>query len=144
MHFELCGAAEVSPSKLAVADVDSEKPKVKGVVSEVGLERDEDHFRSFNLKISVVVKAGKRLNYEEGERMMTTFKKELLGKEVEVATIMVPCPLCGKSFKSEQGMKQHMRLTHAKKAKKRRRTTSKKKAKKASKPRKKTGGSSGF
>jgi len=107
---------EASPSKLVVADVSSKKPKIKGVVSEVGLERDEDHFRSFNLKMGVVVNAGKRLSYEEGERMMRGFRKDFLGKTVEITTTN---------------------------AKKRRRAASKK-TKKASKPRKKAEGASGF
>lgn len=119
--------------------MDSEESKVKGVVKEVGLERDENHFRSFNLKIGVVIKADKSLNYEEGEQMMTWFRKALLGREVEVAPIMVPCPICGKGFKSEQGMKQHVRMVHEKKSKKKGKSPSKKKSKKA-KPRKKAGG----
>ena len=123
----------------------SEAPKIRGVVREVGLERDDDRFRSFNLRIGIVVKAGKSLSYEEGERMMRRFRKELLGKRVEIAAIMVLCPICGKGFNTEQGMKQHMRLTHEKKKKaKKKRKTSSKKTKKTSKKRKKAGGASGF
>jgi len=126
-----------------VVDVASEAPKIRGVVREVGLERDDDRFRSFNLRIGVVVKAGKSLSYEEGERMMRRFRKELLGKRVEIAAIMIPCPICGKGFNTEQGMKQHMRLTHEKKKKaKKKRKTPSKKARKTSK--KRAGGTSGF
>lgn len=95
--------------------MDAEEPKIRGVVTEVGLERDEDHFRSFNLKIGVLVKAGRSLSYEEGERMMGRLQRELLGREVEVTAVMVRCPDCGKGFNSEQGMRQHMRIMHAKK-----------------------------
>lgn len=122
----------------------SEEPKVRGVVSEVGLERDEDHFHSFKLKISVVVKAGRSLSYEEGERRMRRFRKELLGKEVDLITIMVRCPICDRGFNTEKGMKQHMRMAHPKKAKKKRKTPRKKKTKKTSKQGKKTGRDSGF
>jgi len=114
--------------------VGSEEPKIKGIVSEVGLERDEDHFHSFNLKIGVVVKAGKSLDYERGERMMRQFRKELLGKEVEITPIMVLCPICGRGFNTEQGMRQHMRMTHEKKkATKKRRKAPQKKNKRSSK-----------
>jgi len=129
-----------APSSLVVAGVDSEETKVRGVVREVGIERDESHFNSFNLKIGVVVKAGKSLSYEAGERLMRQFRKELLGKEVKIAPIVVLCPVCGKGFKSEQGMKQHMRMIHEKKAKKRK-AAPRKKPKKASKPGRKAGGS---
>ncbi|MCW3991684.1 MAG: C2H2-type zinc finger protein [Candidatus Bathyarchaeota archaeon] len=106
----------------------SEEPKVRGIVSEVGLERDEGHFRSFNLKIGVLVKGERRLGYEQGERLMRQFRKELLGKEVDVTPIMVRCPICGRGFNSERGMKQHVRMNHEKKkAKKTRKTRRKKK-----------------
>lgn len=110
--------------------VDSEEPKLRGVVSEVGIERDEEHFRSFNIKIGVLVKSEKRIDYDEGERMMRSLRKEILGKDVEVTTIIIRCPICDKGFKSEQGMNQHKRMMHAdkikkKKAKKKRKTTTK-------------------
>jgi len=95
-----------------VAGLSSRKPKFKGVVKEVGLERDEDHFRSFNLKMGVIVNAGKKLSYEEGEKMMSGFRDDFLGKTVEITPS---------------------------KARKTRKATSKK-PKKASKPRKKTSG----
>ena len=101
-------------------------PKVKGVVSEIGLERDENQFLSFNLKIGVLLKSEKNMNYEEGERVMKRFRKDLLGREVEVVSIVFSCPTCGKNFNSEQGMKQHIGKTHSKKPKKRRSKASKK------------------
>ena len=121
-----------SPFSLVVKCVGSEEPKVKGVVKEVGLERDEGQFHSFNLKIGVVVKAGKSLNYEDGEQLMRQFRKELLGKEVNITPITFPCPICGRGFKSEQGMKQHMRIVHEKKTRKKakKKSSSKKKRKK--------------
>lgn len=104
-----------SPSNLAVDTVSSEEPKVRGIVSEVGLERDEGHFRSFKLKIGVLVKDERRLSYRDGERLMRQFRKELLGKEVDVTPIMFRCPICGKGFNSERGMRQHARMIHEKK-----------------------------
>ena len=100
--------------------MNSNEPRLKGVVKDVGLERDEEHFRSFNLKIGVVVKAEKSLSYEEGERMMRQFRKEFLGKEVEIASIIFRCLKCGREFNNEQGLKRHTRIAHeAKKAEKR-------------------------
>lgn len=107
--------------------MDSEKLRLRGVVSEVGLERDENHFRSFNLKIGLLVKNGKQLSYEEGERMVSRLRKELMGKEVDVAPIIIRCPVCGKGFNSERGMTQHVRLTHEKKEAKKKASRSRKK-----------------
>jgi len=67
-----------------VAGVSSRKPKIRGVVREVGLERDENQFHSFNLKMGVVVNAGKKLSYEEGEKVMKGFRQDFLGKTVEI------------------------------------------------------------
>lgn len=115
--------------------MDSEEPKLRGIVSEVGIERDEEHFRSFNIKIGVLLKSEKRIDYDEGERMMRSLRKEILGKDVEVTTIIIRCPICGRGFKSEQGMNQHKRMMHTaqtkKKAKKTRKTTKTKKSGKA-------------
>lgn len=130
------------PSRGLMLDAMSdEEPKIRGVVSEVGLERDEDHFRSFNLKIGVVLKAGKSLTYKEGEQQMRRFRKELLGKEVEVSAILFKCPTCGRGFNTEQGMKQHVRMTHkkTKKKRKKRKTSKKKKTGKSSKSKKADG-----
>jgi hypothetical protein len=95
-----------------VAGVSSRKPKIRGVVREVGLERDENQFHSFNLKMGVVVNAGKKLSYEEGEKVMKGFRQDFLGKTVEITPS---------------------------KAKKSRKAPSKK-TKKAAKPRKKASG----
>jgi len=110
-----------------------EEPKVRGVVSEVGLERDEERFRSFNLKIGVVLKADKSLTYREGEKQMNRFRKEFLGKTVEVSAIIHRCQVCGRGFNTEQGMKQHIRMTHEKTKKNaKKRKPSKKKTRKSS------------
>jgi len=104
--------------------LDSGESKLKGVVSDLGLERDEEHFRSFNLKVGIVVKAEKSLSYEDGERLMRQLRKELLGKEVEIASIIFRCSKCGKEFNNEQGLKRHTRIAHeAKSAKKTLKTT---------------------
>lgn len=129
--------------------MDSDESKVRGIVSEVGLERDEDRFRSFNLKISVVVKAGKSLNFDDGERLMRQIRKELLGKEVEITATTILCPICGKGFNNEQGMKQHTRIAHEakkpeKKAKNTRKAVEKEKKLKAKRTGGKAGGGSSF
>ncbi len=98
--------------------MESDYQKVKGVVGEVGLERDGERFNAFNVKISMVVDSGKAMTLEQGELLIKQFRKELLGKAVEIATIVVPCPVCGKCFNTEQGMKQHVRMVHGKKKKK--------------------------
>ena len=92
--------------------MDSGESKLKGVVSDLGLERDEEHFRSFNLKVGIVVKAEKSLSYEDGERLMRQLRKELLGKEVEITSIIFRCSKCGKEFNNEQGLKRHTRIAH--------------------------------
>ncbi len=109
----------------AVADLENQK--FKGVVEEVGLQRDGDKFNSFNLTVSMVVE--KKLTYTQGERLMTRFRKELLGKNVEIAAIIHTCPICGKGFNTEHGMKQHQRRIHdktKKTPKKTKKTTAKK------------------
>ncbi len=117
--------------------------KLKGVVSQVGLERDEDEFRSFNLTLGIKVKTGKKLNLREGERLIKQMRKDFLGKNIEFEATAIPCPVCGKTFNTEAGMKQHHRLMHkngvdetkAKKkasSKKRKKKTSKKSSKKKS------------
>ena len=102
---------------------DLETNKFKGVVEEVGLQRDGDQFNSFNLTVSMVVKTEKSLTYTQGERLMTQFRKELLGKNIEIAAIIHTCPICGKGFNTEQGMKQHQRRIHDKKKKTPKKTT---------------------
>jgi hypothetical protein len=87
-------------------------PKILGTVSEVGLERDEQEFRNFNLTVGIRLKTGKKLSYDEGEKLIKQLKKDLLGKNIELEAIAVPCPLCGKTFNSEVGVKQHVRRQH--------------------------------
>jgi len=89
----------------------SEDKKFQGVVSHVGLERDEAEFLNFNLTLGILVKTEK-LTYSEGERLIKKFQKELLGKNVELGAVAVPCPVCGKTFNTEVGMKQHLRKQH--------------------------------
>jgi uncharacterized membrane protein YkoI len=108
----------------AVADLGNQK--FKGVVEEVGLQRNGDQFNSFNLTISMVVKTEKSLTYTQGEHLMSQFRKDFLGKNVEIAAIVHTCPICGKSFNTEHGMKQHRRRIHDKKKKAPKKTTAKK------------------
>ena len=94
-----------------------ESRKMKGVVGEVGIERDEERLNSFNIALRLIVNNGKPLNFEQADRLMMEMRGELLGKEVELSTIVFPCPVCGKVFNKEKGMKQHMRMVHSKKGK---------------------------
>ena len=94
-----------------------ENNKIKGVIGEVGLQRVGDRFNAFNLTINMVVDPKGTLTYDKGEQLMQQFRKQLLGKKVEIAEIIVPCPICGKGFNTEQGMKQHMRMVHKEKKK---------------------------
>jgi len=89
----------------------TEDEKFQGVVSHVGLERDEAEFLNFNLTLGILVKTEK-LTYSEGERLIKKFQKELLGKNIELGAVAVPCPVCGKTFNTEVGMKQHLRKQH--------------------------------
>ena len=87
--------------------------KIKGIVREIGLERNEGKFNSFNLTVGLVLKTG-GLSYAQGERLMAEMRKELLGKMVEIAEIIHLCPVCEKGFNTMQGMKQHVRMVHEK------------------------------
>jgi len=89
-----------------------EEAKFHGVVNQVGLERDEAEFRSFNLTLGIKVKTGKKLTLNEGERLIKQMRKELLGKNIEFEAISIPCPVCGRTFNTEAGMKQHLRRQH--------------------------------
>ncbi len=89
-----------------------EDPKLLGIVNEVGLERDEQEFRNFNLTVGVRLKTSKKLSYAEGEKLIKKLKKDLLGKNIELEAIAVPCAICGKTYNSETGMKQHVRRQH--------------------------------
>lgn len=86
--------------------------KFQGVVSHVGLERDEAEFLNFNLTLGILVKTDKKLSYTEGERLIKRLQKELLGKNIELEAVAVPCPVCGKTFNTESGMRQHLRKQH--------------------------------
>lgn len=97
--------------------MDSDNQKIKGVVGEVGLERNGERFNAFNVTISLVVDSGKALSFNQGEEMIKQYRKDLLGKKVEISAIVVSCPVCGKGFNTEQGMKQHVRMVHEKKTK---------------------------
>ena len=116
----------------------TEDEKFQGVVSHVGLERDEAEFLNFNLTLGILVKTEK-LTYSEGERLIKKFQKELLGKNIELGAVAVPCPVCGKTFNTEVGMKQHLRKQHEgeeEKPKKRTRRSPAKKPQKKNSPRK--------
>jgi len=116
-----------------------EDSKLHGVVNRVGLERDEAEFRSFNLTLGIKVKTGKKLSLNEGERLIKKMRKELLGKNIEFEAISIPCPVCGRTFNTEAGMKQHVRRQHndgvdtAKPKKKKKASSKKKSSKKTSK-----------
>ena len=86
--------------------------KLLGVVNAVGLERDEQEFRNFTLTMGIKIKTEKKISYSEGERLMKQLQKELMGKNIELGAVAVACPICGKVYNSEQGMKQHQRLQH--------------------------------
>lgn len=108
--------------------------KFKGVVSQVGLERDEAEFLSFNLTLGIKVKTGKKLNLKEGERLIKQMRKDFLGKNIQFEATAIPCPVCGKTFNTEAGMKQHHRMMHNNGADEtKKKASSKKKKKKTSK-----------
>ena len=88
--------------------------KIKGVVGEVGLERNGGAFNSFSVNLSLTLKG--RLTYAQAEKRITEMRKELLGKTVEIAVHR--CPICEKRFNTMQGMKQHIRMVHDKGKKK--------------------------
>jgi len=109
--------------------------KILGVVNAVGLERDDQEFRNFNLTVEIKIKTDKILSYTDGEKLIKQLQKDLMGKNIELEPVAVPCPVCGKVFNSEQGMKQHQRLQHKEDEKpKKKRATKKPTAKKSRKP----------
>ena len=110
----------------------AQEDKVLGVVNAVGLERDEQEFRNFNITVGIKLKTDKRMSYTEGEKLMKQFQKNLLGKNIELEAVAIPCPVCGKTFNSEKGMKQHQRLHGDEEPPKKKRTTKKKKTTKKS------------
>lgn len=89
-----------------------EETKLLGIVDEIGLERDDAQFKNFNLVVGVRLKTEKKLSYNEGERLIKQLRKELLGKNIELGAIALPCPICGKSYNTEQGLKTHIRRIH--------------------------------
>ena len=109
-----------------VACLSEENQKLKGVIGEVSLERDEDKFNTFNVTIKMVVDNSRPLSYDRGETLVQQFRKGLLGKKVELSAVVVACPVCGKGFNSEGGMKQHMRMIHGDKKGSRKRKSTKK------------------
>lgn len=109
-----------------------EDEKIHGVVNQVGLERDEAEFRSFNLTLGIKL-TGKKLSLKEGERLIKQMRKDFLGKNIEFGAISIPCPVCGKTFNTEAGMKQHVRRQHndgVDKAKPKKKKSSKRKSSK--------------
>lgn len=90
----------------------AQEDKLLGVVNAVGMERDEQEYQSFTITLGIKIKIDKKVSYTEGEKIMKQFQKDLLGKNVEMGAIAVECPICGKVYNSEQGMKQHQRLQH--------------------------------
>jgi len=109
--------------------------KLLGVVNAVGLERDNQEFRNFTLTMGIKIKTEKKISYSEGEKLMKQLQKELMGKNIELGAVAVACPICGKVYNSEQGMKQHQRLQHKENETKKK--SSKKKAAPKKKPAKK-------
>jgi hypothetical protein len=105
--------------------------KLLGVVNAVGLERDNQEYRNFTLTVGIKIKTEKKISYTEGEKLMKQIQKNLMGKNIELEAVAVPCPICGKVYNSEQGMKQHQRIQHkeneSKKKRSKKATTSQKK-----------------
>ena len=115
----------------------AEDDKLLGVVNAVGLERDDQEFRNFTLTVGIKIKTDKKINYGEGEKLMKQLQKELMGKNIELEAVAVPCPICGKVYNSEQGMKQHQRLQHKEDEKPKKQSSKKKTAPKKKTPAKK-------
>jgi len=86
--------------------------KLHGVVNAVGLERDEQEYQNFTIIVGIKIKMDKKMSYTEGEKLMKQFQKDFLGKNIEMGAVAIECPICGKVYNSEQGMKQHQRLQH--------------------------------
>lgn len=90
----------------------AQEDKKLGIVSEIGLERDALEFTSYNLTVGIKLKSDKKLSYAESERLVKVLKKELMGKNIELEAVAVPCPYCGKVYNSTKGMKAHVRSQH--------------------------------
>ena len=91
----------------------AQEDKLHGVVNAVGLERDDQEYQNFAITVGIKIKMDKKMSYTEGEKLIKQFQKDLLGKNIEMGAVAIECPICGKTFNSEQGMKQHQRLQHA-------------------------------
>ena len=92
----------------------AQKEKIQGVVNAIGIERDELEYQNFTLIMGIKIKTDKKITYSEGEKIIKNMQKNLLGKNIKLEAIAIPCPICNKTFNSEKGMKQHKRLTHGK------------------------------
>ena len=57
---------------------------------------------------------------------MKQLQKDLMGKNIELETVSVPCPICGRTFNSQFGMEQHKRIQHKEEEKPKKRTRRKK------------------
>ena len=55
--------------------MDINENKIKALVNEVSLERDDDHYLSFNIKIGAVIHSDKKLSYDKANQMMKKFEK---------------------------------------------------------------------
>jgi len=110
-----------------IGEIMATEDKILGVVNAVGLERDDQEFRNFNLTVGIKIKTDKKISYTEGEKLIKQLQKDLMGKNIELEPVAVPCPICGKTFNSEQGMKQHQRLQHKEDEKPKKKRTRKKK-----------------
>jgi hypothetical protein len=108
--------------------------KIKGIVGEIGLERNEGKFNSFSLTLSLTLKP-RGLTFSQGEKRIVEMRKELLGKEVTIAEIIHLCPICERGFNTMQGMRQHVRMVHEKGKKKE--VVQEKKSKRSSRKRRK-------
>jgi hypothetical protein len=91
-----------------------QEEKILGVVNAVGIERDEQEYQNYTLIMGIKIKTDKKISYTEGEKIIKKMQKNLLGKNIQLEALAVACPICKKTFNSEQGMKQHKRLVHGK------------------------------
>jgi ribosomal protein L12E/L44/L45/RPP1/RPP2 len=112
---------------IPLGDKMAQEDKILGVVNAVGMERDEKEYRKFNLTVGIKVKTDKRVSYTEGEKLMKQLQKDLMGKNIELEMVAVPCPICGRTFNSQFGMEQHKRMKHKDEEKKKKKKSKKSK-----------------